>query len=270
MIDPEPDYSACNLDELLDVARHIDRERFPDRAARLDAEIAARTKPQNSTSQSVPNGSTRFPRWVKIAFAAVAAAVLLMVGIPMFIALGLNGIAQQQSHLRGPVKAYAGDGAIDRVVRRYAPGVESEGYILELPGFSLSKSSDVTYSLSRLPTPDATAYVELYTYLPHQRASRAELERLAPSIPLVHRIRAVLFHRNSGRIIFEREAAVAELDRTHVFDVMPATFIRNLFDVPLKQVGETSDLALRVTYDIGNQPVQSEGAVAISVPAPTL
>jgi len=51
---------------------------------------------------------------------------------------------------------------------------------------------------------------------------------------------------------------------------MPASFIRNLFDVPLKQIGDTSDLALTVKYDIGNQSVQSEGAVAINVPAPTL
>jgi hypothetical protein len=270
LIETEPDYSACSLDELRDVARHINRVEFPDRATRVDAEIAARTRSQNATSQSVRNSSTRFPRWLKIVFAGVAAAMLLMVGIPMFIALGINSIADRRSELRGRVKAYAGDGAIDRMVRRYAPGVASEGYIVELPRFSLSKSSNTTYSLSGLPTPDSTAYVEIYTYLPHERASRTDLEKLAPPIPSSHRIRAVLFHRNSGQIITQRDAAVAELDRTHVFDVMPASFIRNLFDVPLKQIGDTSDLALTVKYDIGNQSVQSEGAVAINVPAPTL
>jgi hypothetical protein len=40
---PEPDYTTCSLDELLDVERRIDRERFPERLARLQAEIRRRS-----------------------------------------------------------------------------------------------------------------------------------------------------------------------------------------------------------------------------------
>ena len=40
----EPDYSSCSLRELLDVSAHIDRERYPERAKRVDCEIALRRK----------------------------------------------------------------------------------------------------------------------------------------------------------------------------------------------------------------------------------
>lgn len=40
----EPDYAKCTLRELLDVSTHIDREKYPQRAVRVDYEIAMRRK----------------------------------------------------------------------------------------------------------------------------------------------------------------------------------------------------------------------------------
>lgn len=40
----EPDYAACSLRELIDVSTHIDREKYPERAKRVDYEISLRRK----------------------------------------------------------------------------------------------------------------------------------------------------------------------------------------------------------------------------------
>jgi hypothetical protein len=42
MRDDEPDYDAYGLPDLLDAARHIDRDRFAERAAWLDEAIRSR------------------------------------------------------------------------------------------------------------------------------------------------------------------------------------------------------------------------------------
>lgn len=38
----EPDFSSYSLDELYDAQRHVDRQRFPDRARRIDSEVLRR------------------------------------------------------------------------------------------------------------------------------------------------------------------------------------------------------------------------------------
>jgi uncharacterized membrane protein YjgN (DUF898 family) len=45
-MDYEPDYSTYTLAELLDASHHIDREKYPERAQRLNDEIARRFSPQ--------------------------------------------------------------------------------------------------------------------------------------------------------------------------------------------------------------------------------
>lgn len=43
-MEQEPDYSKYNLDELHDAASHINREKYGERARRIDDEIARRSR----------------------------------------------------------------------------------------------------------------------------------------------------------------------------------------------------------------------------------
>jgi uncharacterized membrane protein YjgN (DUF898 family) len=52
-MDFEPDYSKYTMSELLDASEHINRERYPERAQRLDDEIARRTRGTSEGNQSL-------------------------------------------------------------------------------------------------------------------------------------------------------------------------------------------------------------------------
>jgi uncharacterized membrane protein YjgN (DUF898 family) len=58
-VDYEPDYSKYTLNELLDASINIDREKYPERAQRLDDEIARRTREASITLEENPEISTR-------------------------------------------------------------------------------------------------------------------------------------------------------------------------------------------------------------------
>jgi hypothetical protein len=49
-MEKEPDYSKYTLDELFDAASHINREKYEERARRIDAEIAKRPRPAISNT----------------------------------------------------------------------------------------------------------------------------------------------------------------------------------------------------------------------------
>ncbi len=57
-MDYEPEYPAYTLGELLDASEHIDREKYPERAQRLDDEIARRLNPQ--MAEQPPELSLKF------------------------------------------------------------------------------------------------------------------------------------------------------------------------------------------------------------------
>ncbi len=50
-VDYEPDYTKYSLDELLDAASHVDREKYKERALRIDEQIAKRPQEEGSTTQ---------------------------------------------------------------------------------------------------------------------------------------------------------------------------------------------------------------------------
>jgi hypothetical protein len=56
VMDHEPDYSNYKLDELLDAAAHVNRERYRERAQRIDEEIARRQKEDRTVVETASNG----------------------------------------------------------------------------------------------------------------------------------------------------------------------------------------------------------------------
>lgn len=55
-LDCEPDYTGYALEELLDAATHINREKYPERAQRLEGEIARRTAGHSTAEGSLSGG----------------------------------------------------------------------------------------------------------------------------------------------------------------------------------------------------------------------
>lgn len=82
MTDEHVDYAALSIDELIDVAGHIDREAFPDRAAVVDAELAKRRDAQETTFDTAIE---RYLRWRWIAFGSWLTIIPLelVIGMPL-------------------------------------------------------------------------------------------------------------------------------------------------------------------------------------------
>lgn len=77
-----PDYSSYTLAELLDARSHIDEERFPERRAALDAEIAAREVPGESTTDPSATPTPVHERIPKYALAVyLVASGLVSLGV---------------------------------------------------------------------------------------------------------------------------------------------------------------------------------------------
>jgi hypothetical protein len=71
---PEPDYSRCSLDDLIDLEGHLDRDRFPERWEQLQAAISAKRARHAASAGGRPPS----PAWrillITYHFALVAAA----------------------------------------------------------------------------------------------------------------------------------------------------------------------------------------------------
>jgi hypothetical protein len=71
---PEPDYSRCSLDDLLDLEGHLDRERFPERWERLQRTIALKRGMESAAGALPPRGWRNF---LVVYFILVAASAVL-------------------------------------------------------------------------------------------------------------------------------------------------------------------------------------------------
>lgn len=178
-------------------------------------------------------------------------------------------LAACDGSLEKQVARYAGDGSADLLTRTYQPGVRSEGFQVELPPIPATESKR-TFSLARLPLPERSAHFEIITFTPQTRGTIEELERQAPDIPPDHRINAVLFDAESREVFARIDARVADLDRTHTFRLVPAKFIRNIFDVDLSKISSSEHLVLSIDYAAGAVPRSNPVIVMIVVDAPTL
>ncbi len=82
-MDSEPDYKKYSIEELRDVARHIDRQRFPVRARDVADELAKRlSRPRDNAAIAALE---RFNRWQILTLASLVACLPLafLVGAPL-------------------------------------------------------------------------------------------------------------------------------------------------------------------------------------------
>ena len=82
-MDHEPEYSKYALHELLDAARHIDRERYRDRAQRIDEEIARRSKENEACLETISiddeiERRIRIIRWIYAGLALLGGIATLL------------------------------------------------------------------------------------------------------------------------------------------------------------------------------------------------
>jgi hypothetical protein len=71
---PEPDYSRCSLDDLIDLEGHLDRDRFPERWEQLQAAISAKRARHAASAGGKPPSTVWRNLLIAYHFALVAAA----------------------------------------------------------------------------------------------------------------------------------------------------------------------------------------------------
>ncbi len=84
-MDHEPDYSRYALHELLDAAARINREKYRDRAQRIDQEIAGRSE-ENKASLETASIAEKIERRMQI-IRRIYAGLALLGGIAIFFAM---------------------------------------------------------------------------------------------------------------------------------------------------------------------------------------
>lgn len=85
VMDREPDYSNCTLDELLDAAAHVNREKYAERAEHIDEEIARRHKEKGPVLETVSIGEPIV--WRIKAIQRIYAGLAWLGGVAVFFAL---------------------------------------------------------------------------------------------------------------------------------------------------------------------------------------
>ena len=78
MTSNEPDYSEYSLVELYDALQHIDRDRFPERAHRIEQEIETRPRPSSPISTLHPS---RISVWWQRYWPMTLGAIAIIIGI---------------------------------------------------------------------------------------------------------------------------------------------------------------------------------------------
>jgi hypothetical protein len=185
----------------------------------------------------------------------------------VFVLTGCTALARSGPNRE--IKAYRGDGNLSLLSRHYGPGMETYGYILDLPPFTPTENLRREYSLAGLPLWERSAQVEIVTFLPERRMSAWEASQIAPVPPEEHLVSCRVIDTKTGAVVAENEASISELAATTTLYFHRANFVRHILSIDLRTLTSTADLVLEFACDVGDSPSNEKMLLVVIVDAPT-